>query len=116
MFNIAIKELLKYKYIVIFLIIYIAYFFIFHPGETNCLVKRTIGIPCMACGMSRAFISLLSFNLKEAFHFHPLFFIVPFLVIVFLFQEIRFMGRLFHSKLFWSIILSLFKCCLKHCF
>ena len=87
---------------------YLVYFFIFHNGETNCLVKRIIGIPCMGCGMSRAFISLISFNFAEAFYFHPLVFIVPFIVAVFLFQETKFLGKIYRSKIWWSSILLLF--------
>ncbi|MGL5702740.1 MAG: DUF2752 domain-containing protein [Cetobacterium sp.] len=34
------------------------------------------GIPCPTCGITRAFISLINFNFKEAFRFHPLFWII----------------------------------------
>jgi len=108
LFNIAIKELFKFKYFILFFIVYLAYFFIFHHDETNCLVKLTIGIPCMTCGMSRAFVSLIFLDFKQAFHFHPLIFIVPFIFTVLLFRETKFMGKIYHSKIWWSTILLLF--------
>lgn len=41
-----------------------------------CVSKLLLGIPCAACGMSRAFMSLLSFDFKRAFLWHPLFLLV----------------------------------------
>ncbi len=58
--------------------------------------------------MSRAFIYLISLDFKQAFYYHPLVFIVPFIIAVFLFHETKFMSRLYHSKIWWSAILSLF--------
>ena len=40
-----------------------------------CFLHAVLGIPCPACGMSRAFFSLP--NIRQAFFFHPLFFTVP---------------------------------------
>lgn len=62
----------------------------------------------MGCGMSRAFGYLVTFNFSNAFYYHPLVFIVPFVVLVFLLQETKFFGKLYHSKTFWGSILSLF--------
>ena len=40
-----------------------------------CILYSIVGIPCPACGMTRAFFSLP--NIRQAFFFHPLFFTVP---------------------------------------
>lgn len=53
------------------------YFF----GGSICLIYNTIGIPCLTCGMTRAYISILKLNFKEAFYYHPLFFMVPLIFI-----------------------------------
>ena len=106
--KLAFKQLLIYRYFILFFIIYFSYFYIFHSDETNCLIKRTIGIPCMGCGMSRAFVYLFSFNFSQAFFYHPLVFIIPFIILVFLLQDTMFFGKLYHSKIFWGSILSLF--------
>ena len=38
-----------------------------------CLIKRTTGFPCPACGMTRAHIEAFRLNFKKAFYYHPLF-------------------------------------------
>lgn len=48
--------------------------FVFGGG---CLMKDLFNVPCPSCGMSRAFLSLMLFDIKAAFHFHPLFWIFP---------------------------------------
>ena len=43
----------------------------------TCPIKYITGISCAGCGMSRAWISLLHFNIHDAFMYHPLFFLPP---------------------------------------
>lgn len=47
-----------------------------------CVVKRTFGIPCPGCGMTRAWFSLLKGDLIKAFYYHPLFLTVPVFIIL----------------------------------
>ena len=42
-----------------------------------CLFYHTTGLPCPSCGMTRAFIRLLTGDVGGAFQYHPLFFTVP---------------------------------------
>ncbi|TDW26393.1 uncharacterized protein DUF2752 [Breznakia blatticola] len=37
-----------------------------------CPISTVIGIPCPGCGMTRAMIQLLQFNIEDALYFHPL--------------------------------------------
>ena len=53
----------------------------------TCPIKYITGISCAGCGMSRAWISLLHFNIHDAFMYHPLFFLPPGGVIVMLFKS-----------------------------
>jgi len=53
----------------------------------TCPIKYITGISCAGCGMSRAWIALLHFNLHEAFMYHPLFFLPPVVVIVMLLKS-----------------------------
>lgn len=53
----------------------------------TCPIKYITGISCAGCGMSRAWISLLHFNIHDAFMYHPLFFLPPVVVIVMLFKS-----------------------------
>ena len=42
-------------------------------GSTSiCLLKRTTGIPCMTCGMTRSFCAISRGKFAEAVDFHPL--------------------------------------------
>ena len=53
----------------------------------TCPIKYITGISCAGCGMSRAWIALLHFNIHEAFMYHPLFFLPPVVVIAMLFKS-----------------------------
>lgn len=53
----------------------------------TCPIKYITGISCAGCGMSRAWISLLHFNIHDAFMYHPLFFLPPVVVIAMLFKS-----------------------------
>lgn len=53
----------------------------------TCPIKYITGISCAGCGMSRAWIALLHFNIHEAFTYHPLFFLPPVVVIVMLLKS-----------------------------
>ena len=37
-----------------------------------CPIKFVTGISCPGCGMSRAYLSVLTFDFKAAFYYHPL--------------------------------------------
>jgi len=41
----------------------------------RCPIYAVSGIPCPGCGMSRAYKSLLRFDIVSAFEYHPLFLI-----------------------------------------
>lgn len=49
----------------------------------QCGVVRIFGIECMSCGMTRAWLALLSGNIEQAFYFHPLFIFPAIAVILF---------------------------------
>lgn len=42
-------------------------------SNIQCLIKEVIGLPCPTCGMTRAWVSVLRLDFKEAFWWHPLF-------------------------------------------
>ena len=43
----------------------------------GCVFRAVTGIACPTCGMTRAYLSLLKLDLKSAFYYHPLFWVVP---------------------------------------
>lgn len=70
--------------------------------DISCLFKAVTGIDCMSCGMTRAYISLLSGDIKAAFYYHPLFWTVPFIYLVLFFR------RKFRPIIFNIIIAAVF--------
>lgn len=44
-----------------------------------CVIYNTTGLPCPSCGMTRAFLYLAKLDFAKAFHYHPLFPMVPLL-------------------------------------
>ena len=73
----------KSKLILIFIWIALISFFvnIKFKGHSICLFYNIFGLPCPSCGMTRSYLHLFHLDFKGAFHFHPLFWAVPFLLI-----------------------------------
>lgn len=68
----------------ILVIIYVVYYvFTVYNLALNCVFRKYFGIQCPACGMTRAFKSILSFNFKEAIKYNIL--SIPLIIIVFYF-------------------------------
>ncbi len=59
------------------------FFSLLHIG---CPLKFITGISCPGCGMTRAFRSLLQLDINMALHYHPLFILVPFMFVLYLFD------------------------------
>lgn len=57
---------------------------------TICLIRGTIGIPCPACGITRAYKSFFQGDLIEAFEYHPLFILPLLLVLIFIIHKSSF--------------------------
>ncbi len=52
--------------------------------DLPCLFRYLTGIPCISCGMSRAWLCALRLDLKAAFGYHPMFWSIPVLALLFL--------------------------------
>lgn len=50
--------------------------------DRRCLFKAVLGIPCPGCGMTRAWVAFLKMDFQRAFKWHPLFWIVPVIVLI----------------------------------
>lgn len=56
--------------ILTFIIIPCSYF---ENANTICFIKRTIGIDCPTCGVTRAFSNIMHLNFKKAYEFNSIF-------------------------------------------
>lgn len=50
-------------------------------GGFKCVFRTLTGIPCPGCGMTRALLALLSWDLSGALYYHPLFFVPPLMAV-----------------------------------
>ena len=49
--------------------------------KSICVFINIFGIPCPACGLTRASLKIIELNFREAFRLHPLFWSIPFLLL-----------------------------------
>ncbi len=77
----------KYVKLLIPLSMVAVVYLIFHLVGIGCPIKFVSGISCPGCGMSRACLSLLSLDFSAAFHYHPLFWIVPLFPVLYILRE-----------------------------
>jgi hypothetical protein len=102
------RNMWSYRWVIVGVAVYYTYFIVFHSDEPNCIIKHTLGVPCPGCGMSRATLYLMTFQWKLAFSYHPLVFLMPFIVLVLLLRGLSPISTLYHSKWFWSMLVVLF--------
>lgn len=58
-----------------------------HFAGFGCPIKAITGVSCAGCGMTRAWLEVLSGNWAAAFAYHPLFWTIPLGALVFLFRR-----------------------------
>ncbi len=46
----------------------------------GCPIRYVTGIPCPGCGLTRAYWAVLHLDFAAAFSYHPLFWLIPFLL------------------------------------
>lgn len=75
------NKLKQKKDIIISVIAIILVYALFSFTGIGCPIKFLTGISCAGCGMTRAWFSVLDFDFKSAFSYHPLFWLVPIAVL-----------------------------------
>lgn len=71
----------------------------------TCPIKYITGISCAGCGMTRAWIALLHLDFSTAFMYHPLFFLPPLALILFLCRA-KLNKKVYYFC--WGVILAAF--------
>ncbi len=68
-----------------------------------CPFMNFLGIPCLGCGMTRAFVSALSLDFAAAFSYHKMFWSLPILYLLFLFDLKPFKNRVLNIVIVFII-------------
>lgn len=71
----------------------------------GCPIKYLTGVSCPGCGMTRAVLSLMQLKFREAFYYHPLFALIPFMFALYLFEDKL---KPIQVKSFWTAIVVVF--------
>ena len=82
----------------------ILFYTFFHIIGIGCPILFVTGIPCLACGMTRAWGAVLQFHFQDAISYHPLFFLGPLIVSAILFEN-RIAPKI--RRCFWLITIPL---------
>lgn len=56
--------------------------------DIGCVFKLVTGLSCPGCGMTRAWLSAFRLDFSAAFAYHPLFWVVPFAIVVACVEEL----------------------------
>lgn len=66
---------------------FVGIYMIMGSKSITCPILFITGISCAGCGMTRAWLSLLKFDLSAAFYYHPLFWHPALTILIFLFKR-----------------------------
>lgn len=61
--------------------------------DTPCVIKKLTGLPCPTCGMSRAWLSVFRLDIMAAFQYHPMFWGLPVLGLLYVLEGFPFPGE-----------------------
>ena len=78
--------------------------------DLPCPFRWAFNIDCAGCGITRAYISLFKLDIKSAFEFNPMFWSVPILALMYLFDGNLFKSRLLNVGLLCFILLGFLAC------
>ena len=98
--------------ILIILFAYLLYYF-FTGNGIPCIFKKITGLYCPGCGITRMFLSLIKFDIYQAFRYNPLVFILIILYIIYrLVDIIVFIRTNNHFKIndrtYWFLLILVF--------
>lgn len=68
----------------------------------GCPIYQIFGVPCPCCGLTRAWLSFLSGDIKSAFSYHPFFIFITAILILGIFEDTIFKSKKLR-KIFFGI-------------
>lgn len=92
----------------------VALYVFFHIVGIGCPIKFITGVSCMGCGMTRAWGALLHLDVRKAFYYHPLFWIPPLWVLIFLYKD-KFSIKIYKIIIFTMCMLFVIIYLLRMC-
>ena len=78
------KKLKEFGMVALMIVAAMIFLFV---ADIGCVVRYMTGISCPGCGMTRAFLSLLQLNFEQAWHYHPMIYVLPIFAVVYLFTR-----------------------------
>ncbi len=75
-----------------------------------CLFRTVTGIPCIGCGLSRAWLAALRLDFAAAFQYHPMFWSIPILALLAFFDG-RLLSKPGHNKFLLAVLSGGFFVC-----
>lgn len=99
-------------FILIILVTYLIYY-LFTGNGIPCIFKKLTGLYCPGCGITRMFLSLLRFDIYQAFRYNPLVFI---LLVSYIFYTIIDLVKYsktnkhlkISNKIYWTLLILVF--------
>jgi len=79
-------------------------YLVFHLVGIGCPIRFLTGVSCPGCGMTRAALSLLCLRFSDALYYHPLVFLMPVVLAVFLLKR-RIPLKTYRFLLFTMIVM-----------
>lgn len=84
--------------------------------DLPCIPRAITGIPCITCGLTRAWLAALRLDLVTAFRQYPMFWSVPVLMLYILFDGRLFSSRKINNWVLGLILAGIFLSYLARCF
>lgn len=94
----------------VLILVLIVYVYIVNVTEIGCPYRFVFGIPCMGCGMTRAFFAVLKCDLSGAIRYHPLVLLLPVIFLLFIIHMSS-NNDIKHKKIYkigWGVVVVLF--------